>query len=89
MQIACETFCLDTDETFSDASLALQGESLTRDTVRFVNAKNTQSLDKQLSKYHNKKALVCKVKKKPMNLHGNAHGAERSTILVEIFANDV
>lgn len=90
VQIACETFCLDTDDTFSSATLALQGESLTRDTVRLVPVNDNTSLDRQLSKYHNKKAVVCKIKSKPRNLHGNTRNSSgKSTILVEIIANDV
>lgn len=86
-QIACETFCLDTDDTFSDASLALQGEALTKDTVRFMPANEASTLDKQLTKYHNKKALACKLKRNPTNLHLNSTGTtERSTILIEIDA---
>ncbi|XP_037052326.1 nitric oxide synthase isoform X2 [Bradysia coprophila] len=89
-KIACETFCLDTDDTFSSATLALQGESLTRDTVRLVPVNDNTSLERQLSKYHNKKAVVCKIKSKPRNLHGNTKNSSgKSTILVEIIANDV
>lgn len=99
-KVACETFCLDTDETFSSASLALQGELLTIDTVRFVPVNESISLDVQLGKYHNKSAVVSKLKSKPQNLHNlssspchvaNVHqnGSGRSTILVEIIANDV
>lgn len=88
-QIACETFCLDTDESFSNASLALQGETLTIDTVRMVHVNDNTSLDKKLTKFHNKKALVCKLKNNSKNLHRHSTGTERSTIMVEIIANDV
>lgn len=88
MQIAHETFCLDADESFSNAALALQGESLTINTVRLVSVKETQPLEKQLSKYHNKKAVVCKTKQKAMDLHRTG-GTGRSTIMISIQANDV
>lgn len=88
-QIACETFCLDTDESFSDATQALHGETMTLDTVRMIPTVENTTLEKQLSKYHNKNAFVCKLKKNPTNLHQNSTGTERSTILLEIVANDV
>lgn len=89
MQVACETFCLDTDESFS--SVTLQSESLTIDTVRLVPVNETISLDIQLGKYHNKNVVVGKSKFKPKNLHRQLDSAatvSRSTILVEISVND-
>lgn len=89
MQVACETFCLDTDESFS--SVTLQSESLTIDTVRLVSVNETISLDIQLGKYHNKNVVVGKSKFKPKNLHRQLDSAatvSRSTILVEISVND-
>lgn len=88
-KVACETFCLDTDETYSSASLALQGESLSIDTVRLVPVNETTSLDVQLGKYHNKKTVVAKVKQKPQNLHRQSGFSARSTILVEFVVDDV
>lgn len=41
-----------------------------------------------LSKYHNKKFQACRVKNKPINLHGGA-SSERSTVLVEIIIDSV
>lgn len=41
-----------------------------------------------LSKYHNKKFQACRVKNKPINLHGGA-SSERSTVLVEIVIDSV
>lgn len=87
--MACETFCLDTDETFSSASLALQGESLTIDTVRLVPVIESTPLDEQLGKYHNRQVVVGRVKQKPINLHNLLNVATRSTILVELLVNDV
>lgn len=85
-QVACETFCLDTDETFTGATL--QSESLTIDTVRLVPVNETASLNVQLGKYHNRNVIVGRTKCKPTNLHRHegATAATRSTILVEMSA---
>lgn len=83
--MACETFCLDTDESFSSATL--HSESLTIDTVRLVPVNETISFDVQLGKYHNKNVIIGKTKRKPRNLHRSAT-ATRSTVLVEIVANN-
>lgn len=88
--MACETFCLDTDEIYSSAPL--HGETLTIDTVRLVPVNESVPLNRQLGKYHNKTTIVGKAKRKPQNLHrhlGEAASAARSTILVEIVVNDV
>lgn len=84
--MACETFCLDTDESFSCATLNI--EPLTIDTVRLVPVNETTPYDVQLSKYHNKNVVIGQTKVKPRNLHRSAT-ATRSTILVEIVANNV
>jgi hypothetical protein len=39
MQVACETFCLDDDDTFLEATMALRSPMLSSATVRFVEAK--------------------------------------------------
>lgn len=62
---------------------------MTLDTVRMIATVENSTLEKQLSKYHNKNAFVCKLKNNPTNLHRNSTGTERSTILLEITANDV
>lgn len=81
---------MDTDDTFSNARLALQGETLTTDTVRLVPTNELHILNNQLSKYHNKKSIVCNIKSRPVNLHGDvAKDNGRSTMLVEILASDV
>lgn len=80
---------MDTDETFSSASLALQGETLTIDTVRLVPVNELTSLDAQLGKYHNRKVIVAKVKRDPQNLHYLFNAANRSTVLVELIVTDV
>lgn len=48
----------------------------------------TIPLDVQLGKYHNKNVVECKTIRKPLNLHRSATAA-RSTVLVEITANNV
>lgn len=85
--MACETFCLDTDETCSSASL--HGEALTIDTVRLVPVNESTPLNRQLAKYHNKITVIGKTKRKPQNLHRSPGTATRSTILVEMTVNDV
>jgi len=87
---------LDPDETLSVASLALQNDLLTVNTVRLAvptainNLPNCNSLNLLLTKFHNKKTTVCKSKCKPINLHDEQIPAiERSTILVKIIANGV
>lgn len=66
----------------------LHSESLTIDTVRLVPVNETTPLNVQLAKYHNKTVVDGKTKVKPRNLHRSATAA-RSTILVEIMANNV
>lgn len=84
--MACETFCLDTDETFSSA--ILHSDSLTIDTVRLVPVNESTTLDVQLGKYHNKNVVVGKTKVKPRNLN-RSDTASRSTVLVEMNVNNV
>lgn len=55
-QVACETFCLDDDDTLLEATITLQSETLTAQTVRFVEEKPFETAA-ALSKCHNKK--VC------------------------------
>lgn len=86
-KIACETFCLDTDEQYSSATLALQGESMTIDNVRLVPVEEFVPLDLQLGKYHNRNLFIGKAKQSPQTLHQLSDG--RSTILVEFTANGV
>ncbi|KAK7869083.1 hypothetical protein R5R35_000802 [Gryllus longicercus] len=78
--LACETFCLDDDETFLEATLALRAPALSATTVRFVEAQE-ENLSKGLSKCHNKKVSDCRVNRK-VNLHGD--DASRATMLLEL-----
>lgn len=88
-KIACETFCLDEDEQYSSATLALQGESMTIDNVRLVSVEEFVPLDTQLGKYHNRNLIIGKVKQRPLTLHELSDEDGRSTILVEFSANGV
>lgn len=45
LQVACDTFCLDSDETFLEATQMLHSEAVTASTVRFVESA-TQDLCK-------------------------------------------
>lgn len=97
-KVACETFCLDSNDTLTDAKLAMQNDALTVDTVRLVPVNERQSLEEQLNRYYNKRTVVGQLKHASTSLHtapsgGEANGStssvERSTILVEIQANGV
>ncbi|KAJ8872955.1 hypothetical protein PR048_026571 [Dryococelus australis] len=77
---ACETFCLDDDETIKEATKALKVPTLSTSTVRFVEAK-VQPLAQALSKCHNKDIAAFKALGKK-HLHGN--NASRTTIRVEV-----
>ncbi|XP_049776657.1 nitric oxide synthase, salivary gland [Schistocerca cancellata] len=78
--LACETFCLDDDETFLEATQALRAPTLSSATVRFVESKQAD-LAKALSKCHNKKVSGCTLVRK-INLHGN--DASRATMLLQL-----
>lgn len=85
---SCDVFCLDTNE-MSEASMSLKSETLTKENTRFQAIKDFNiPLSALLSKYHNKQVQACKVKNKPINLHGTAT-SERSTVLVEIIIDSV
>lgn len=85
---SCDTFCLDQSD-MSEASMSLKSETLTKENTRFQPVKDFHiPLNEMLSKYHNKKVQACKVKNKPINLHGGA-STERSTVLVEIIIDSV
>lgn len=85
---SCEVFCLDVNE-MSEASMSLKSETLTKENTRLQVVKDLNiPLSALLSKYHNKKVQACRVKNKPINLHGGAT-SERSTVLVEIIIDSV
>jgi nitric-oxide synthase len=78
--VACETFCLDDDDTILEATLALRSPTLSSSTVRFVEAKQ-ESLAKALYKCHNRKVMPCQLVRKT-NLHGS--DASRATMLLQL-----
>ncbi|ETN60994.1 hypothetical protein AND_007366 [Anopheles darlingi] len=85
-KVACETFCLDPEETLSEGVFTMQNE-LTEQTVRYTPVSEEEPLDRALSKYHNKKAIECRVKRTPISLQDSK--TEKSTISVEIVAEGV
>lgn len=72
-----------------DASLALQGESLTLNNVRLVPVHEDATLNHLLCKYFNKKAVTCTVKEKPINLHKGSNATGRFTVNVRFITNGV
>ncbi|XP_050084413.1 nitric oxide synthase isoform X1 [Anopheles aquasalis] len=85
-KVACETFCLDPEETLSEGVFTMQNE-LNEQTVRYTPVSEEEPLDRALSKYHNKKAIECRVKRTPISLQDSK--TEKSTISVEIVAEGV
>lgn len=54
--MSCDTFCLDDDDAFLEANLALQTETLSLSTVRFVGFEGkADDIAPALTKCHNKK----------------------------------
>lgn len=96
-RIACETFCLDTDEKLYDTSIILKPDSYTVDTLRLgkqsqaaaAAATETISLSAALDKYHNRKTLVGRLKTAPTSLQEWTEPRHRHTILIEICAQGV
>ncbi|XP_063930433.1 nitric oxide synthase, salivary gland isoform X2 [Zophobas morio] len=82
-KIACETFCLDDDDTFLEATMTLQSESLTSQTVRFVTSKGS-NITTALAKCHNKKVHASRLLRRT-NLHGEK--SSRATLLLEFENN--
>ncbi|XP_043272207.1 nitric oxide synthase, salivary gland [Venturia canescens] len=78
--VACETFCLDDDETLLEVALSLGSEALTNSTVRFVEA-DPQPIAKSLSKCHNRNVTTCNMLKKT-DLTTNDSGV--TTLLLEL-----
>lgn len=78
--IACETFCLDDDDTLLEVALSLGSEALSAATVRFVEAE-PQPTAKALSKCHNRNVTMCNMLRR-----GNLSGDESSgtTLLLEL-----
>ncbi|XP_044753719.1 nitric oxide synthase, salivary gland isoform X3 [Coccinella septempunctata] len=77
-KVACETFCLDDDDTLNEATKYLQLQSLSEGTVRFVSGK-AESPKESLIKMHSKEIHGTKILGR-INLHGEK--ASRATLLV-------
>lgn len=90
-RIACETFCLDTDEKLYDTSVILKPDNYTTETLRLSKQQMTKTipLTTALEKYHNRKALVGRVKSEPKSLGGLKDVDKRHTILIEIRSEGV
>ncbi|CAH1105275.1 unnamed protein product [Psylliodes chrysocephalus] len=82
-KVACDTFCLDDDGTFLEATMSLQSESLTINNVRFIEA-TTVPLTAGLSKCHNKKVSSSELIRRT-NLHGNK--SSKATLLLAFKSN--
>lgn len=81
-QVACETFCLDDDETLQEAKRALGSVTLSEETVRFsTSGTRSPSLVNALQSALNKQFIPCIVK---ANKDLGDASAERSTIFIEM-----
>ncbi|KAK9297866.1 hypothetical protein QLX08_008617 [Tetragonisca angustula] len=78
--VACETFCLDDDDTLLEVALSLGSEALSAATVRFVEAE-PQPIGKALSKCHNRNVTTCNMFRKT-NLSGDSSSG--TTLLLEL-----
>ncbi|KAI8435227.1 hypothetical protein MSG28_003583 [Choristoneura fumiferana] len=84
--VACETFCLDDDETLQEAKRALGTVTLSEETVRFTNPEtNAPSLTVALQSTLNRQLITCIVK---ANKDLGDDSAERSTIFIEMEPKD-
>lgn len=91
-KIACETFCLDTDEKLYDTSIILKPDSYTTETLRLSKQQLTGAavaLDRALEKYHNRKTIVGTLKTAPTSLQAVKETDQRHTILIEIYSQGV
>ncbi|XP_011165980.2 nitric oxide synthase, salivary gland [Solenopsis invicta] len=78
--IACETFCLDDDDTLLEVALSLGSEAVSAATVRFVEAE-PQPIAKALNKCHNRKVTMCNMLRRT-NLCGDESSG--TTLLLEL-----
>lgn len=79
--MACETFCLDDDDTFLDATRELASEALTVSNTRFHETEKVD-LVTSLANCHSRNVSVCKLLKKS-NPHGE-HSTSRATLLIQL-----
>lgn len=78
--VACETFCLDDDETLLEVALSLGSEALSAAAVRVIEA-DAQPIGKALSKCHNRSVTTCNMYRKT-NLNGDLSSG--TTLLLEL-----
>ncbi|XP_017880719.1 nitric oxide synthase, salivary gland [Ceratina calcarata] len=78
--VACETFCLDDDDTLLEVALSLGSEALSVATVRFVEAE-AQPIGRALSKCHHRNVTTCNMFRKT-NLSGDSSSG--TTLLLEL-----
>lgn len=78
-KVACETFCLDDDDTYLEATNTLQSESLTMQSVRFVEAR-AECVTNALGKCYNRTVTTIKLMKRT-NLH--AEKSSKATLLLQ------
>ncbi|XP_063821545.1 nitric oxide synthase-like protein [Ostrinia nubilalis] len=84
--VACETFCLDDDETLQEAKRALGTVALSEETVRFAHAVGRPpTLPAALQSALNKQFVTCIVK---ANKDLGDASAERSTIFIDMEPKD-
>jgi len=78
--VACETFCLDDDDTLLEVALSLGSEAVSAATVRFIEAE-PQPIVKALSKCHNRNVTMCNMLRRS-NLSGDESSG--TTLLLEL-----
>lgn len=84
-KLSCEAFCLDEDESFLEATITLQSESLTQQNVRFVESKQDETAS-ALAKCHNKKVISTTLVKQQNLLNEKS---SKATLLLEFSTNVV
>ncbi|XP_017771545.1 PREDICTED: nitric oxide synthase, salivary gland [Nicrophorus vespilloides] len=82
-RVACDTFCLDDDDSFLEATMTLQTENLSSNSVRFVDGKSLET-EISLTKLHNKKVYPSKLLQRT-NLH--VEKSERATLKLVLECN--
>ncbi|XP_050436127.1 nitric oxide synthase, salivary gland isoform X2 [Adelges cooleyi] len=86
--VACDTFCLDMDQTLSEASQLLHNEKLSASTVRFVPSE-LEDLHSAYTRYHNKKVWRCRIgDKQNLMSHSEDSRSDRVTLWIEINVDD-
>ncbi|XP_050304291.1 nitric oxide synthase, salivary gland isoform X2 [Anthonomus grandis grandis] len=79
-KLSCEAFCLDDDDTFLEATISLQSESLTQQNVRLIESKKDDTAS-ALSKCHNKKVTSTQLLRR-INLLSET--ASKATLLLQL-----